>query len=188
MHSVLTPRPIIIMIPASGLSKLESRCGRPLTGFSSPAFCHWLSDTLIMIPALSVSHSVECLVGKQNKPLSLSHGSCLPVLLFACLHVLLFAATSPHFHHPLALVTCLLPSSRPIPYRSRASESPAECPPGPHWQDIKPELNRVFITAVPITKLFAWGEGDSGGHVLRETARTSQGLSGLVRVCPLASP
>jgi len=29
-------------------------------------------------------------------------------------------------------------------------------------------------------KLFAWGEGDSGGHVLRET--TSRGLSGLV--CP----
>jgi hypothetical protein len=33
----------------------------------------------------------------------------------------------------------------------------------------------VFITTVPITKLFAWGEGvargegDSGGHVLRET-------------------
>ena len=27
----------------------------------------------------------------------------------------------------------------------------------------------VFITAGPITKLFAWGEGDSGGHVLRET-------------------
>jgi hypothetical protein len=24
----------------------------------------------------------------------------------------------------------------------------------------------VFITAVPITKLFVWGEGDSGGHVL----------------------
>jgi len=38
----------------------------------------------------------------------------------------------------------------------------------------------VFITAVPITKLFAWGEGDSGGHVLRET--TSRGLRGLV--CP----
>jgi hypothetical protein len=35
-------------------------------------------------------------------------------------------------------------------------------------------------TAVPITKLFAWGEGDSGGHVLRET--TSRGLCGLV--CP----
>jgi hypothetical protein len=27
----------------------------------------------------------------------------------------------------------------------------------------------VFITAVPIIKLFAWGEGFSGGHVLRET-------------------
>ena len=38
----------------------------------------------------------------------------------------------------------------------------------------------MFITAVPITKLFAWGEGDSGGHVLRET--TSRGLSALV--CP----
>jgi hypothetical protein len=40
----------------------------------------------------------------------------------------------------------------------------------------------VFITAVPITKLFAWGEGgDSGGVlVLRET--TSRGLCGLV--CP----
>ena len=38
----------------------------------------------------------------------------------------------------------------------------------------------VFVTAVPIIKLFAWGEGDSGGHVLRET--TSRGLCGLV--CP----
>ena len=38
----------------------------------------------------------------------------------------------------------------------------------------------VFITSVPSTKLFAWGEGDSGGHVLRET--TSRGLCGLV--CP----
>ncbi len=39
---------------------------------------------------------------------------------------------------------------------------------------------RVFITsftAIPVTKLFAW-EGDSGGHVLRET--TSRGLCGLV--------
>jgi hypothetical protein len=26
----------------------------------------------------------------------------------------------------------------------------------------------VFITAVPLIKLFAWGEGESGGHVLRE--------------------
>jgi hypothetical protein len=38
----------------------------------------------------------------------------------------------------------------------------------------------VFITSEPIIKLFAWGEGDSGGHVLRET--TSRGLRGLV--CP----
>ena len=38
----------------------------------------------------------------------------------------------------------------------------------------------VFITVVPILKLFAWGEGDSGGQVLRET--TSRGLCGLV--CP----
>jgi hypothetical protein len=36
----------------------------------------------------------------------------------------------------------------------------------------------VFITAVPIIKLFAWGEGDIGGHVLRET--TSRVLCGLV--------
>jgi hypothetical protein len=27
----------------------------------------------------------------------------------------------------------------------------------------------VFITAGPSTKLFAWGGGDMGGHVLRET-------------------
>ena len=38
----------------------------------------------------------------------------------------------------------------------------------------------VFITAVPITKLFARGGGASGGHVLRET--TSRGLCELV--CP----
>ena len=35
----------------------------------------------------------------------------------------------------------------------------------------------VFITVVPITKLVAWEEGDSGGHVLRETM--SPGLYGL---------
>ena len=35
-----------------------------------------------------------------------------------------------------------------------------------------------FISAGPITKLFAWGGEDSGGHVLRET--TSRGLCGLV--------
>ena len=42
----------------------------------------------------------------------------------------------------------------------------------------------VFITAVPIIKLFAWGEGDSGGHVQQET--TSRGLCGLV--CPSRNP
>jgi hypothetical protein len=36
----------------------------------------------------------------------------------------------------------------------------------------------VFITSVPIIKLFAREEGDSGGHVLRVT--TSRGLCGLV--------
>ena len=37
-----------------------------------------------------------------------------------------------------------------------------------------------FITAGPITKLCAWGEEESGGHVLRET--TSRGQCELV--CP----
>ncbi len=41
----------------------------------------------------------------------------------------------------------------------------------------------MFTTPVSIIKLFAWGEGDSGGHVLRET--TSRGLCGLV--CPSLS-
>ena len=38
----------------------------------------------------------------------------------------------------------------------------------------------MFITAGPITKLCAWGEEESGGHVLRET--TSRGQCELV--CP----
>ena len=38
----------------------------------------------------------------------------------------------------------------------------------------------MFITAVPITKLFADGKGENGGHVLRET--TSRGQRELV--CP----
>ena len=41
-----------------------------------------------------------------------------------------------------------------------------------------------FITAVPITKLVAWGEGDSARHVLRET--TSRGLCGLAH-CTLVN-
>ena len=38
----------------------------------------------------------------------------------------------------------------------------------------------LFITTVPIIKMFACGEGDSGEHVLCDT--TSRGLCGLV--CP----
>jgi len=34
----------------------------------------------------------------------------------------------------------------------------------------------VFMTAVPITKMFAWGEGDSGGHVLRDGTRGEPGI------------
>jgi hypothetical protein len=37
-----------------------------------------------------------------------------------------------------------------------------------------------LLLQYPVIKLFAWGEGDSGGHVLRGT--TSRGLCGLV--CP----
>jgi hypothetical protein len=47
-------------------------------------------------------------------------------------------------------------------------------------REISLDMLCVFIIAVPNKKLFAWGEGDSGGHVLRET--TNRGLSGLV--CP----
>jgi hypothetical protein len=43
-----------------------------------------------------------------------------------------------------------------------------------------PQLVPPVVT-LSIIKLFAWGEGDSGGHVLRET--TSRGLCGLVS-CP----
>ena len=36
----------------------------------------------------------------------------------------------------------------------------------------------MFITAGSITKLFAWGEGDSGGHVLREMTSRGRGCVG----------
>jgi hypothetical protein len=45
-----------------------------------------------------------------------------------------------------------------------------------------PGCHGVFITVVPSIKLLAWGKGDSGGHVVRET--TSRGLCGLLLVCP----
>ena len=49
----------------------------------------------------------------------------------------------------------------------------------------------MFITAVPITKLFALGVGDSGGHVLREPLhqRTVAGARGTAEAsCPLGAP
>jgi hypothetical protein len=67
---------------------------------------------------------------------------------------------------------------RPCPARSSSGFPARSCDAGSAGQvDV-----RVFITAVPILKLFSRGEGDSGGHlpVLRET--TSRGLCGLV--CP----
>jgi hypothetical protein len=36
----------------------------------------------------------------------------------------------------------------------------------------------VYITAIPITKLFAWGEGDSGGHVREPERRRAAGPGG----------
>ena len=42
---------------------------------------------------------------------------------------------------------------------------PSSFPPREIYQ-LTTSLVCVFITAVPITKLFVWGEGDSGGHVL----------------------
>jgi hypothetical protein len=73
------------------------------------------------------------------------------------------------------------------PTAQRASSSTTATSPAGMWS--APRAGRVmrafvvvlcmFITAVPVTKLFAW-EGDIGGHVLRET--TSRGLCGLV--CP----
>jgi hypothetical protein len=35
---------------------------------------------------------------------------------------------------------------------------------GGGWFVVASRCVCVFITAVPIVKLFAWGEGDSGGH------------------------
>jgi hypothetical protein len=32
----------------------------------------------------------------------------------------------------------------------------------------------VFITVVPITKLFAWGQGDSGGQVCKKEEKGAQ--------------
>jgi hypothetical protein len=41
----------------------------------------------------------------------------------------------------------------------------------------------VFITAVPIIKLFARGEGDSGGHVLRGLVCVFITAGPIIKVC-----
>jgi hypothetical protein len=67
------------------------------------------------------------------------------------------------------------PASGPL-----ADQYPATCLQVPVWcsgENPQPEAVYVFITVVPMMKLFAWGEGDSGGHVLRET--TGRSLCGL---------
>jgi len=48
-----------------------------------------------------------------------------------------------------------------------------------HWDHEGEQSGKLllFITTVPNTKLCAWGEEDSGGHVIRDT--TSRGLCGL---------
>jgi hypothetical protein len=46
----------------------------------------------------------------------------------------------------------------------------------------------VFNTAVHKTKLFAWGEGDSEGHVLRETTSRDLCCPGLVCPSPCTVP
>ena len=59
------------------------------------------------------------------------------------------------------------------PLRDRLAGDP---PSKGHRQRPAAGLDRcVFITAVPITKLFAWGEpeGDSGGYLDRRTCATS---------------
>ena len=63
----------------------------------------------------------------------------------------------------------------PVPIFTPPPEDPESGPTPPKVRSMC-----VFITAGPSTKLFAWGGGDIGGHVLRET--TSRGLCGLV--CP----
>ena len=63
--------------------------------------------------------------------------------------------------HPCARDTCLVAPSPPfLQLRGLVLLTPAAAS--------LPKMC-VFIAAVPIITLFAWGEGDSGGHVLRET-------------------
>jgi hypothetical protein len=79
------------------------------------------------------------------------------------------------------IIIIIIITSRCKPCRARVCRSTAS-PAQPitglpfiHHRTMPLGWMSVFITAVPITKLFAWGEGDSGGHVLRE--KTNRGLS-----------
>ena len=74
----------------------------------------------------------------------------------------------------------VLSINNPPPQTQYTLALPFFSPPSFHTIFLSHVCMYVVITAVPISKLFAWGEGDSGGHVLRET--TSRGLCGLV--CP----
>ena len=71
---------------------------------------------------------------------------------------------SPSFLPP-SLLSSFLPSlSLSLP----PSLLPPLSPPSPFPLLLLSLALCVFITAVPITKLFTWGEGDRGGHVLRD--------------------
>jgi hypothetical protein len=76
---------------------------------------------------------------------------------------------------PLSIVHALSSIAPPLAPRRFST-----FPPSPTWcSTMIPRVWGVcFITAGPITKLFAWGGEESGGQVLRET--TSRGLCGLV--------
>ncbi len=101
------------------------------------------------------------------------------------------SAHTPSFtQSPSPPRSLLVRDGQTSPHRLRLVVSRSKCPPlspSPHANIfvigtavINTHLRRhnpadregVFITAEPITKLFEWGQGDSGGHVLRE--KTSQ--------------
>ena len=65
-----------------------------------------------------------------------------------------------------------------VPYRTELIPRAPKGRHGPVTLNVGIRSVCLLFIAVPNTKLFAWGEGDSGGHVLRET--TSRGLRGLV--------
>jgi hypothetical protein len=89
--------------------------------------------------------------------------------------------SSPPALSPPSPPRSLVCDGQTSPHRPRLVVSRRTCPPlSPERRRRKPPcvllcvfitaLPCVFITAVPIVKLFARGEGDSGGHVLRAEA------------------